>query len=68
MVQAELQMYVTPVVILPQEDTTDSGQNSVELVDISSDSCQNCNRSIDAKAENVVTVVSEFSEKEEIRN
>lgn len=45
LVQAELRTYVTPVVILPQEEP-DASQISNDLVDVSSESSQNCSRSM----------------------
>lgn len=45
LVQAELRTYVTPVVILPQ-DEPDGSQISSDLIDVSSESSQNCSRSM----------------------
>ncbi|XP_065226702.1 huntingtin-interacting protein 1 isoform X2 [Planococcus citri] len=45
LVQAELRTYVTPVVILPQEEP-DASQIANDLVDVSSESSQNCSRSM----------------------
>lgn len=48
LVQAELRSYVTPVVILPQipQDEPDGSQVSGDLIDVSSESSQNCSRSM----------------------